>query len=298
MSSSEQIAALRKDLREQLDFATTVHEEARREWIAKARVSTENLEALGDEWSATDHADIAALRQELDAAVDDVEALRDFLAMRLEDQCQSLDVPLNELVLERSALGWVVGCDAYKRPEDAAFAHYAAAGWQGAACEGLGPLTLMKAAALDLLAAINTFGSRQDACTRYFEAQCTIHADKRHQILEEILLAPRERVKAHIQEIIDATRLGGPAMDVSGLLAVWQAAQPQGLANLAAAFMRNPYGLRAGWPDLTLAKGQSLTFVEVKTTDRLHNSQRNVISRVLRPSGYNVQVLRLRRLKT
>jgi hypothetical protein len=34
-----------------------------------------------------------------------------------------------------------------------------------------------------------------------------------------------------------------------------------------------PYKYRKGWPDLTLINNEEVRFVEVKTTDRLHQSQ-------------------------
>jgi hypothetical protein len=59
-------------------------------------------------------------------------------------------------------------------------------------------------------------------------------------------------------------------------------------------FMRNPYDFRAGWPDLTIARENELRFVEVKTTDKLHSSQKNTITEVLKPWGASVSVLQIK----
>lgn len=42
---------------------------------------------------------------------------------------------------------------------------------------------------------------------------------------------------------------------------------------IAKKISESPYTYKNGWPDLTLIKEGKLTFVEVKTNDKLHESQ-------------------------
>ena len=43
--------------------------------------------------------------------------------------------------------------------------------------------------------------------------------------------------------------------------------------SVAKKIAEDPYAYRNGWPDLTLVKGNKVLFVEVKTKDKLHDSQ-------------------------
>jgi hypothetical protein len=54
----------------------------------------------------------------------------------------------------------------------------------------------------------------------------------------------------------------------------------QQLAQITAAIMENPYRYWSGWPDLTMIKGSDMSWVEIKTSDRLHISQIMTISRM------------------
>jgi len=42
---------------------------------------------------------------------------------------------------------------------------------------------------------------------------------------------------------------------------------------VASKLAEDPYTYRNGWPDLTLIKDKEVFFIEVKTTDKLHESQ-------------------------
>ena len=60
------------------------------------------------------------------------------------------------------------------------------------------------------------------------------------------------------------------------------------LAQIAQIFATAPYDLRAGWPDLTLWRGNEIRFVEVKSpSDGMHASQARLISAVLVPLGFD-----------
>ena len=218
-----------------------------------------------------------------------------FLKMPLSRQCETLGIPFDAVAMERAQRQWFVFGTAHKRPEDAALARFQEQGWNGTACEGSAVLMLMKAACLDYLAKVNTFGNREDACMRFFEAQCIIHRKQSTAIIGEIERAGKATVQANLAEIMSQPRYSTiyPAIDAEALIAIWQAITPTQLASLASRIFDDP-GYRAGWPDLTLARGNEVMFVEVKTTDKLHASQRDVILEILKPMGANVRVLRLK----
>jgi hypothetical protein len=185
---------------------------------------------------------------------------------------------------------------AFAKPEPAAFAYFKSLGFDGTYCEGTGPLMLMKCACLDYLFEVNTFKSREDACMRYFEAQCKIHEDKSTRIVEEITSATEATIRQNFREVSQVPRYSTlyPAISEDGLIAIWYALTPAGLARLAQAFTVAPYDRRAGWPDLTIANGAEVRFVEIKTTDRFHASQKQTIEEMLLPCGASVSAMQIR----
>lgn len=84
-----------------------------------------------------------------------------------------------------------------------------------------------------------------------------------------------------------------PEMSVEGLVALWGAIGAGGWARIAEAFIEAPYDFRAGWPDISMVRGDDLKFVEVKTTDKLHASQKRTILGLLLPHGVSVSVVKL-----
>jgi len=223
-----------------------------------------------------------------------------FLSATLAEQCAMLGLPLETVELHRKDRQWLYNNSSTKKPEPAVLAYFQHQGFVGTPCEGAAPLMIMKSASLDYLAKVNTFNSRADACSRYFEAQCWLNAHLAHYIIEEIRASTEAKVRTNFREIASQSNYAVlyPPMDEDALIAIWRAITPEGLARLAEGFFRDPYKYRAGWPDLTLARGNEVRFVEVKTTDRLHASQKNVIGEILIPFGASVSVVQVRPLKS
>lgn len=219
-----------------------------------------------------------------------------FLKLSLDKQCDELKISLETLLLDYANDHWMVHGVKYARPESAALAQFRTTHWVGTDCEGTAVLMLMKAACLDYLASVNTFSCREDACIRYFEAQCIIHREKSKDIISEIERADETTVRSNLSEIIAQPRYSTiyPAMEVDTLIAIWKAMTSSWLAHYASLLLVDS-SLRAGWPDLTLARGDALLFIEVKTSDKLHASQHKILTSILGPSGANVSVLRIKR---
>ena len=217
-----------------------------------------------------------------------------FLRLSLSEQCEFLDVRLEVIHLPRRNREWMFGGTTFKKPEPAVLAYFEDQGYSGTYCEGAALLMIMKCASLNYLAEVNTFKNRADACMRYFEAQCWIHSHLVHYIVEEIEASTEGMVRAHFREIASQPnyRAVYPVMDEEALAAIWRAMSPARLAQLARFIFQNQ-NYRAGWPDLTLAKGEELRFVEIKTTDKLHSSQKAVFSEILKPWGATISVVKI-----
>jgi hypothetical protein len=218
-----------------------------------------------------------------------------FLDLSLSEQCALLEIPLDVIRFQRCNREWMFKASTFNKPEPAAFAYFKDQGFTGTYCEGAAPLMIMKCACLDYLEEINTLSGRSDACTRYFEAQCAIHSHLAHRIVAKIETSTEAMVRVNFREVASQPHYDVlyPTMEENALAAIWRAMSPLRLAQLARFILQEP-GFRAGWPDLTLARGDELRFVEVKTTDRLHSSQKSVISEVLKPWGASVSVLQMK----
>lgn len=165
-----------------------------------------------------------------------------FLSLTLQQQCIHLGIALDELPMRRTDEGWEYGGRVIGKPEPAAYEYFRDQGFVGNVCEGAAPLMLMKCAALNYLAKVNTFKSRSDARMRYFEAQCTIHQRFAHDIVSEIQRATEADVRNHFAEIRSDPKYGSlyPEMSVEGLVALWGAIGAGGWARIAEAFLEAP----------------------------------------------------------
>lgn len=190
----------------------------------------------------------------------------------LEEQCSLLGVPHEKLP----------GLDFRGRPEFVAWGYFSSLGYTGGYCEGGAVLLLIRAAALDVLASINIFGSRRDAGTRFTEAQLAIHKEHSAQLLSAIRSANSAKVVRNFNEIYGLPMIEEyyPGLTSEAIASLFDALGSERLADIAAAIMEAPYTYRAGWPDLTMTNGSEMLWAEIKTTDRLHQSQITTLHRM------------------
>lgn len=168
------------------------------------------------------------------------------------------------------------------RPEIAALKYYEKNGFVGSSCEGGAILLLIRAAALDKLTELNTFKSREDACTRFTEAQLVIHKDSSEEILFAIRSTTLQQVVEGFKEIYRSLFVQDcyPNLTHEVISALFLSLGRTKIAEIASVMMEESGGYRAGWPDLTLTNGVEMIWAEVKTTDKLHMSQITTISRM------------------
>lgn len=161
------------------------------------------------------------------------------------------------------------------RPEKALLVYYESLGYIGISSEGSGILTVLKAFMLDKLAQYNSINNRNDACTRYLEAQLTILKEKKEEIISSISSVSKTRYLSNFQEIISQPFIAieYPELNLEFASAMYDAININIYIALANKFIEDPYKYRSGWPDLTLIKGNEVQFIEVKTSDKLHASQ-------------------------
>lgn len=181
-----------------------------------------------------------------------------------------------------------------RKPEIDAFNHFSSQGFVGSFCEGGPVLLLIRAAALNVLAQLN-FSGRNDACTRFTEAQLTIYKANSELILNAVQNTSNVEIEKHFKEIYMFRQIPSyyPGLTPSLMTSLFAAIGAQQLAQITAAIMENPYRYRSGWPDLTMIKGSDMSWVEIKTSDRLHVSQIMTISRMKPLLPGNIRVVQL-----
>lgn len=186
-------------------------------------------------------------------------------SMTLPEQCALLGLSFEQ----------IEGLHFSKEPERALWKDYLRQGFEGAYCEAGPILLIVRAAALDVLAELNPFGSREDACNRFTEAQLKIHETNIPAIVSAVERADRSSLLRGFREIYSSplTQRVYPGLTESAISEIFSALGNSALRELTEAIAEDPYQYRAGWPDLTLAKDGEMLWVEVKTTDTLHMSQ-------------------------
>ncbi|MFA0475123.1 VRR-NUC domain-containing protein [Vibrio breoganii] len=206
--------------------------------------------------------------------------------MPLKRQCSELSLDLE--IIDLPYLG---------KPEPALLDKYISLGYIGSCLEGIGIFTVLKALMLDKLAEYNYFQSRSDACTRYLEAQFKILENKTEEIISSIVCITENRFISNFQEIITKPFMAREYSDLSPEfgLAMFRAIDTKVFTSLARLIATDPYYYRSGWPDLTLVKNNSVLFVEVKTTDKLHGSQIATIPAVRKILPYDFKVIKIMR---
>jgi hypothetical protein len=202
----------------------------------------------------------------------------------LSQQCESLSLELHEIQLQYEG-----------KPEPALLKHFENLGYIGSHIEGFTILTAVKALMLDKLAEYNTFNDRNDACCRYLEAQLTILKDKTSALISSIALTNKSTFLKNIQEIIEQPFIKSqhPGLSAKCCEAIFDAIDTDIFINLAEKIAEDPYKFRNGWPDLTIVKGKEIQFIEVKTTDKLHNSQLTTIPAMRNILPYSFSVYRV-----
>jgi len=212
----------------------------------------------------------------------------------LTQQCAAYGLSVETITAQRTAdsMLWRLSDKLHKDPEEIALIFYRSRGYDGCWCEGGTLNLLMKCASFPVLVRYNSFGERQDARRRYFEAQCTILAARGNEILDAISTASFGQVSLAAMEILrdPFVRQCYPRVRLEFVLALWKTLGAARLAEIARIFVSKPYDYRAGWPDLTLFGDDSLRFVEVKTTDLLHKSQLRVLEMFAKPLALNFSV--------
>lgn len=229
-----------------------------------------------------------------------------FDELPLRTQCSVLGVQLVELRLQRESRDWVVNGATYRKPEEAVRAYYRLDGYDGTICEGLGPITLVRCGCLEVLKKnikrvaqfrIGKTMARHFACTAVFARLCDEYDEDFTELLGNIIYMTDDRMLNNIREVLSEGGSQAGKFCEQELWALWRAFGSSGLSMIANAFFQTRCFYDSGWPDLTLAKGSEVKFIEVKTSDSLHNSQRETLRELLLPLNVDLSIVKLTKAK-
>lgn len=251
--------------------------------------------ALDPQIGVSRRADI--LRRKLDPAYLQTSPARQRLR-KFERQAEGLGIAHEVIDLERGTeKTWRYPAGGSFAPvELAALDHYRAQGWSGAAAEGGLILTLIKAASFPKLPVRHA-----DTFIEALYAQNVAFEEDRYprgQLVNAIRKADLARIASNwtiIAAAAGTTPRFYPRVERHHVLGLFEALGPGRLAEIADIFATAAYDLRAGWPDLTLWRGNDVRFVEVKApSDSLHAKQVRLINTVLRPLGFETALAEVR----
>lgn len=206
--------------------------------------------------------------------------------MPLVKQCKEINIQLNEISLNYTG-----------RPEQALLMHFESQGYIGSYHEGGSVFTILKAFMLDKLEELNTFKSREDACNRYLEAQLTILSNDIEYLVKSIHSTPKNRFLQNLKDILrqDFIKSEYPGITIEFGSALFEAIDSDILVKIVQKLSEDPYTYRSGWPDLAIIKGKTIKFIEVKTTDKLHESQLVTIPAMREILPYEFSVYKIKR---
>ena len=172
-------------------------------------------------------------------------------------------------------------------------------------CEGFGISILMRAAALDVLTKRSIFygtnhSPREDAIRGGFRLE-TVNAFK-PEILTCVNNISHKQLQENIAEICADFGIQywfKKTYPCQGILqnfvtSLADSVDSDFIAKTAAIFMENPIDYRLGWPDLTVIDKNGVSFIEVKTTDSLHESQLRFAKEIAKPLDLVCCVVQLR----
>lgn len=217
---------------------------------------------------------------------------------RFAQQAARLGIEHEVIELEReNAKAWRFHPDATASSvEGAALEHYRQDGWSGVAAEGGLILTLIKAASFDPVPTrlADTFIEAIYAQNVAFDEDRFTH----RQLLTTVQRASSSQLE-RCWRVIAATAGDTPAyypsVRAEHVFGLFESLGVERLHAIAERFATASYDLRAGWPDLTLWRGDEVRFVEVKAPgDSMHAKQARLISNLLVPLQLRVGLAEIR----
>lgn len=222
--------------------------------------------------------------------------LKAIRAMNLKEQCKAIGWSLTTTNAHRITQNtWATEFATDLHPEEVVANAILASDSRCSWCEGGSINLMLKAAVLEVLARRNPFNKREDAVCCFLEAQLTLLAEYHPELIDCAAKITDAEFQSNIAEICANPFINKSYPRVRhDFLSMLAETIPVDLRiRLLQTYMLKPYDYRAGWPDLTVFRNGGISFIEVKTTDRLHESQLRFATEVATPLGLECQVVQV-----
>jgi hypothetical protein len=206
----------------------------------------------------------------------------------LVSQCEKLNLPIQVLEWDKS-----------KKLEIWTLQYFSSLGFTGAYCEGGAIGLVLKGLCLDSLTKTSHFygtciNAREDACLKGIVTLAGKNENQLNSIIKEIHATDCSKYLAACEEILSYPAINEwyPGLSMNFLEKMYNSLTKDEYCLIAKWIAMNTEH-RNGWPDLTLVKEGIVRFIEVKTTDKLHNSQLITIPAIKHLINADVQVVKL-----
>jgi len=230
-------------------------------------------------------------------------------SMSPKKQANTLGVSYEEILVNREGKDWILenGLRS-KSPEIAAKKNYLSKGFSCENGENYTIRLLMKALMYPLLVQRNIpLSFPPDAVTikkigflRITRSTSSVSGSEVNDLIKNepatvvdvIASSSEEDLRKGLLAIPRHDQYEGTPLSDDHLVEIWKLLGKQTIRKLAECYVGNVGYI--GWPDLTLIKDQQVFFVEIKTTDRLHESQVDWWREVAKPIGLNFQITKIK----
>lgn len=206
----------------------------------------------------------------------------------LGSQCMEIGVPL--IIQE-----W----DKSSKPEIWVSRFFAELGFTCAHCEGGAIGFVIKGMCLDALTKTSYFygtsiNAREDACLKGIVCLSNKNEKDLERIFADIIKTSRKKYLLACEEILSYPAISEwyPGLTMDFAEKMFKALSKEQYVKIAR-WISLDFEHRNGWPDLTLVKDQKVSFIEVKTTDKLHYSQLVTLPPLKNLIGLDIKVIKL-----
>jgi len=209
--------------------------------------------------------------------------------MPLFKQCEELKLPLHKIDLAYSG-----------KVEIALLKHFEKDGYIGAYIEGKAVFTILKGYLLKELTKFNHLDSKEDAAFRYLEASLSLTKEHINAYLHEIENIEKSTFIENMKYILNIPFIQKdcPGFTLEFAVAFFEALDRQILKDLLLEMIKDPYKYRNGWCDITLIRDKELHFIELKTSDKLHENQIFTIPKIRNILPYDFCIYKVKKIKS
>lgn len=217
----------------------------------------------------------------------------------IETQCNQLGWSIETIVAVREAKRkWSNGLNlSGATPEEIVVEYLAKEKTIVSWCEGISVMLFLKACALDFFEKnhwLEEFSTRDDAVRDSIFRQLDFIVHRIDELVAHATSITKEKLICNINEICndEVVQHIHPNLSRQLMLALVDIMPIKQRANLLRALSNDPE-FSNGWPDLTIVHNNSLSFVEVKTTDNLKDSQINFAKNIAIPNDLICSVVKV-----